>query len=227
MRHSLLSIVGLAVIAAMTGSAEAYCLNNCPTDDSVCDLNRESGYWLSIQMYRKYQTTISGSTRATDEELANIDIRMATGLVLEHCRPGQVLMYHGVSSDRNLERVINGLFSRFCRVADIRRENWRAPPTFGGSREMEHRQAKCEITKWDAPKAAYEEEERIQSTRSLIDVANGFGVAPSKQTSNPDGGGLARAMEKHVSGGGGNSDNSPPCWNAVFGQGGCPQDKKR
>lgn len=227
MRHSLLSIVGLAVMVAMAGNAEAYCLNNCPTDDSVCDLNRESGYWLSIQMYRKYQTTVMGSTRATDEELANIDIRMATGLVLENCRPGQVLIYHNGTSSTNTERVISGLFSRFCRVADIRRENWRAPPTIGGSREVEHRLAKCEITKWDAPKAAYEEAERTQSTRSLIDAANGIGVAPPKQAASADGGGLGRAMEKHVSGSGGNADNSPPCWNAVFGQGGCPQDTKR
>lgn len=167
-------LLAVATLLAATTGAHAYCLgpNGCETDDSVCDLGRNS-------------TTRIGHIQFVPADAPNekeIYLRMGKATILAHCTNRQLLLLHsrkGTSFDSD---VLGTLAKTFCPVASIHRTTIEEtePSDNGGQRHVGF-EIRCPITKMVEAKAAYEAAEGLKSTEALVAEAN----APQPAASSP------------------------------------------
>lgn len=137
----------------------AWCLagRSCATDDSVCDMGRNTTHILS----RKTFVWVRANRKV------EIYQRLAAAEILNWCRDGQVLMLHSDGSLGLDRSVLPELGKRFCRVADI--VSTTIPPLSGEDPGFE---IKCTISKMEEAGRFFREREALISTAQMIEEDN-------------------------------------------------------
>lgn len=160
----LVRILGTILLGSLIPiAAHAWCFGprGCVTDDSVCDMGRNTTRLLSSQ-------TFVWSGNPHDVEIFT---RMSAAQVLEHCKEGQQLILH---SDGRLsfdDRILSDVAKTFCRVSSISRSPVHAVRPISGEPTVGF-ESKCIISKMEEARASYLEKEKQISTATLVEEGN-------------------------------------------------------
>jgi hypothetical protein len=144
-------------------AAHAWCFGprGCVTDDSVCDMGRNTTSLLSSLIF----------VWSKNPQKVEIYSRLGTAQILEHCADGQQLILH---SDGRLsfdERILSDVAKTFCRVSGITRSPVHAVEPISREATVGF-ESKCIISKTEEARAAYLEKEKQTSTAALVEVGN-------------------------------------------------------
>jgi hypothetical protein len=157
-------IIGTILLGSLTPlAAQAWCFGprGCVTDESVCDMGRNTTRLLDSQ-------TFIWSENPRKNEIYT---RLSINQVLEHCKEGQQLVLH---SDGELSRddsVLSNVAKTFCRVSSITRSPVHAVDPMTG-KALVGFESKCIISKMEEARASYLEKERQTSTATLVEEGN-------------------------------------------------------
>lgn len=164
MKANVFRITGTILLGTLIPfAAQAWCFGprGCVTDDSVCDMGRNTTRLLDSQ-------TFIWSENPRKNEIYT---RLSINQVLEHCKEGQQLVLH---SDGELSRddsVLSNVAKTFCLVAGISRSPVHAVDRMTG-KALVGFESKCIISKMEEARASYLEKEKQISTATLIEEGN-------------------------------------------------------
>ena len=164
MKANVFRIIGTILLGSLIPfAAQAWCFGprGCVTDDSVCDMGRNTTRLLDSQTF-----VWSENPRKNE-----IYTRLSINQVLEHCKEGQQLVLH---SDGELSRddsVLSNVAKTFCLVAGISRSPVHAVDRMTG-KALVGFESKCIISKMEEARASYLEKEKQISTATLIEEGN-------------------------------------------------------
>jgi hypothetical protein len=171
-------VVTMTFLAAVN-QASAWCFGpkGCETDDSVCDLGRDSAARIGRLKF----------VPANAPNEREIYSRQGKAVILSHCVDGQLLLLNSEDDDMGFNRqVLPEIAKAFCRVASIEKtDNHQAKGSSEAPRMATGFDLKCRISKMREAKDAYEAQEKDKSTDAMIAEAN----APT-----PAGNGEAKSM---------------------------------
>lgn len=114
MHMMILQIAGTILLSIFIPQAAlAWCLGpkGCVTDDSVCDMGRNTTRLLSARTF----------VWSEAPRLNEVYVRLATRQILSNCKDGQQLILHSDGSLGMDQSVLPDVAKSFCRVADISR----------------------------------------------------------------------------------------------------------
>ncbi len=144
-------------------AAQAWCFGprGCVTDDSVCDMGRNTTSLLSSQTF------------VWSENPRKIEIytRLSAAQILEHCKDGQQLILNSNGSLSRDEAVLSNVANSFCRVSSISRSPVHAVRPISGEPTVGF-ESKCIISKMEEARASYLEREKQTSTATLVEEGN-------------------------------------------------------
>lgn len=144
-------------------AAQAWCLGprGCVTDDSVCDMGRNTTRLLDSQ-------TFIWSENPRKNEIYT---RLSINQVLEHCKEGQQLVLHSDGQLSRDEVVLSDVAKSFCLVSSISRSPVHVVNPMSG-KTMVGFESKCIISKMEEARASYQEKEKQTSTATLVEQGN-------------------------------------------------------
>ena len=164
MQARLFRIIGTIALGSLTPhAAQAWCFGprGCVTDDSVCDMGRNSTRLLDSQ-------TFIWSENPRKNEIYT---RLSINQVLEHCKEGQQLVLHADGQLSRDEVVLSDVAKSFCRVSSISRTPVHVVNPMSG-KTMVGFESKCIISKMEEARASYLEKEKQTSTATLVEQGN-------------------------------------------------------
>ncbi len=164
MKARVFRIIGTILLGSLTPlAAQAWCFGprGCVTDDSVCDMGRNTTSLLSSQTF------------VWSENPRKIEIytRLSAAQILEHCNDGQQLILNSNGRLSFDERILSDVAKTFCRVSSISRSPVHAVRPISGEPTVGF-ESKCIISKMEEARAAYQEKEKQISTAALVEQGN-------------------------------------------------------
>ncbi|MGB7991435.1 MAG: hypothetical protein WCF44_18685 [Candidatus Methylophosphatis roskildensis] len=178
MKPKLFGAVCTLVLASlMPQSASAWCLGprGCVTDDSVCDMGRNTTRLLEARTF-----VWSGSPHKTE-----IYTRLSAQQILDHCQDGQQLVLHSDGQLSRDDRILSDVAKSFCRVSSISRTAMNSVEPVSG-KPLIGFESKCIISKMDEARAAHLEREKQISTATLVEEGNRTPDTPAAPTASAD-----------------------------------------
>jgi hypothetical protein len=164
MKAKVSSIIGTIVLGSLIPlAAQAWCFGprGCVTDDSVCDMGRNTTDLLASQTF-----VWSGNTHKIE-----IYARLSSGQILEHCRDGQQLILHSDGQLPMDDRILSDVAKSLCRVSGISRSPAHSVDPMTG-KALVGFESKCIISKMEEARASYLEKEKQTSTATLVEEGN-------------------------------------------------------
>lgn len=132
---------------------------NKTSDDSVCDLGPNTtellgrGIWVPTEPAMEVQ--------------AEAYVRLASKFIAGNCGQGQLLILHSPDSSRLDASTLPEVANRLCRVADVTRVPTTSRSRVGDEEEQGF-ELRCRISKFDAFKTVYEQNEKTEATSDFI-----------------------------------------------------------
>lgn len=164
MKANVFRIIGTILLGSLIPfAAQAWCFGprGCVTDDSVCDMGRNTTSLLSSQ-------TFVWSENPHDVEIFT---RMSAAQILEHCKDGQQLILNSNGRLSFDDRILSDVAKTFCLVSSISRSPVHAVRPISGEPTVGF-ESKCIISKMEQARASYLEKEKQISTATLIEEGN-------------------------------------------------------
>lgn len=164
MKARVFRIIGTILLGSLIPfAAQAWCFGprGCVTDDSVCDMGRNTTRLLSSKAF-------VWSQNPHDTEIYT---RLGTAQILEHCTDGQQLILHSDGGLSRNEAVLSNVAKSFCRVSGISRSPIHAVEPMTGQALVGF-ELKCIISKMEEARAPYLEKEKQTTTATLVEQGN-------------------------------------------------------
>lgn len=156
MKTILRIVVAVAALLLAASPQGAALRPEKATDASVCDLGPNTTPVLSRRML------IPGD--ASNKDQAEAYFRLAARFVLDSCKPGQMLVVHGQSSDPVDLASLTQLTNSACAVSEVQRAE--TPFVYAG-RTRPGFELRCPISKFDTLGQQLSDSERVESTDAL------------------------------------------------------------
>lgn len=164
MKARLFRIIGTILVGSwIPYDAQAWCFGprGCVTDDSVCDMGRNTTSLLSSR-------TFVWSNNPHDIEIYT---RLSAAQILEHCKDGQQLILNSNGRLSFDERILSDVAKTFCRVSGIARSPVHSVEPISGEATVGF-ESKCIISKMEEARATYQEKEKQTTTATLVEEGN-------------------------------------------------------
>ncbi|MBK7238243.1 MAG: hypothetical protein IPI02_22640 [Sterolibacteriaceae bacterium] len=167
----------LLLACLISESALAWCLGprDCVTDDSVCDMGRNTTNLLGAR-------TFVWSENPHETEIYT---RLGAQQILDHCNDGQQLILHSNGRLSMDDRILSDVAKSFCRVSSISRSPVHFVEPISGAASVGF-ESKCIISKMDEARAAHLEREKQIPTATLVEEGNRTPDTPAAPTASAD-----------------------------------------